>query len=597
MSKTQNNVDLTSVEDLLADIKSRTQLEHRPLGGRRTQKEEELIKQNSITYKASNVRFVNPESEPIHFFQWRLSRNKKESVSIDRQNQQTTEMATQLGFVIDFNNPMHIQVPEHGSASKNIVRPKFDAMMKFIETFEGDNPIHIWTYMFDRFTRLEEVWNRVLPILRERNVILHIQQSPYLDIHDRNHDWGFTSLVRVAEGEARHLKQRATDAHKRRTDEGYFRGGPTPIGFKRVVQEGEIHPTLVVNNDPTDYLPDGMSEAAFVNLLYDKVIEGNSTASIARWINGLGIPSRRGSKNGWDNRTLIGMIRNARYAGFQTHKAGKQTWSRFNEKHIAKDKAGNPIIAFEQVVTAEKFYAAVAVLDKKYTKRAKRSSTRLTGLVVCAHCGNGMVGGTGGNGKGGYYPKYRCNYKTIGSCVANSITMTGVDQVVYEMMERWLSNPIEMSRVSKALEEKPKENPERDALVALIAEKEAELEAADKYAQVGIRAVIQAMRDDLDKMDGDNLVRTKLVKQIVNGSVVFEQAWNDPNQRLGVYRTVNSYIKEIRISPVTDILNRYQLAELGWHTDYRRIQIEFQDGNVLNMGTDWAKVIAPKVAA
>jgi DNA invertase Pin-like site-specific DNA recombinase len=603
MSKTLNSQPThDDVADLFASIKARTHIESNRLGGRRTRAQEEMIKQNSISFRETNFRKVDQSLDPIAIGQIRLSKSRKESVSVERQNEQLVEFAKQYGCDLNPDtNPLAFVFPEHQGASKNKVRPEFDRLIKFIEEYDGERPIHLFTYMLDRFTRLEEVWNRVLPILRERNVHLHIWQSPFLDIHDRNHDWGFTSLIRNAEGEATSLKQRSRDAHKRRAEEAYFRGGPAPLGHKRVIQEGEIHPTLVRNDDPTDYLPGGVSEAEFLNQIYDKIIEGHSTAAVARWINSHNVPSRRNSKNGWDCRTVTQMIRNARNAGFQTHKAGQQNWSRFNEDHIVKDKAGNPIVAFEAVVTPEKFYAAIAALDKKYIKRRKHNSSRLAGLVVCTSCNNRMVAGTGGNGKGGRYTKYRCYYRTIGTCPGNnSIAMPGLETVIFKLIRGLKSDPSKVASVLAAIDAEPTSNPERDELVDAIAAKEAELPNADKYTAVAIRATIKAMQDDLDRLSGQLHNKRVVAKQLVNEFAVFEQAWNDDSGRVGLNNAINAWVREIRVHPVKPgdvVMNRYELAKRGWHVNYERVDIVMQDGTVIDLDADWAKHITPLEAA
>jgi hypothetical protein len=58
-------------------------------------------------------------------------------------------------------------------------------------------------------------------------------------------------------------------------------------------------------------------------------------------------------------------------------------------------------------------------------------------------------------------------------------------------------------------------------------------------------------------------------------------------------------IREIRIHPRKagdDILNRYELAKRGWHTNYERVDIMLADGTVIDLDADWAKFLQPVAA-
>lgn len=584
-----------------------------PLGGRLTKAEKKKREQNSHSLIDYDMREVDELQPAVHLFQVRLSEDEKSSqrtnsVSVARQERDICSYARSLGFKLDTDeNPgiinvgEHILEPwkEHGSASKNIVRPDFDALMDFIKSFPGTNPLHLWVYEASRLTRRRDVAPGLIKTLYERGVVLHVVTKPWIDISTDRGREDLAREIEYAEREAQSIKIRSENAHKYRADNGYFRGGPAPLGYKNVVLDGEKHPTLVLNEQPRADYPNEWSEVDLIQMLFAKTIEGNSTASLARWLNGLKIPTVRGAK-GWDHRTVKDMLTNARYAGFQTHKPGKQTWSKSNIEYIVKDHAGNYVQSHVALIKPEDFFAANAVLDSRYTKRRKYNSARLAGIIVCAKCGSKMVIGTGAVHKNGArYTNYRCLGKSSGMCDTNHIPSVGVESVVQRIVRKALSDPACRKDILAKLDAPVEESQERKELTAMIAEQQAKMEAATKYEKAGIAAVIKAMQDDLAKMDGGRKARVEAAKAAINEVAEFDAAWDDVNKRLAVNLTILSVIREVRIQPRKEgekVLNRYDLAKLGWSCNYNRVSLKLANGLVIDMAKDGAALLTEKAA-
>jgi hypothetical protein len=334
-------------------------------------------------------------------------------------------------------------------------------------------------------------------------------------------------------------------------------------------------------------------------MLFIKAIEGNSTSSMCRWLNGLGVPTVKGAK-GWDHRTVKQVLTNARYAGYQTHKPGKQEWSKFNRDYIVKDHAGNYVESHTALIKPEDFFAANAVLDTRYQKHRKYTSSRLAGIIHCSKCGNKMIQGTGARMKDGTrYTTYRCLGKSAGLCVTNSIYANGIEQVVREIVTGVLSNPAAKQALVAKLEAPVEESEERKELLAMIGGETQKLEAASKYDKAGIQAKIKAMQDDLAKMDGGRKARTQQAKVAMSELNEFNAAWGDLDKRLGLNLAILAIIREIRITPRQageEILNRYELAKRGWHTNYERVDIMLADGTVIDLDVEWSKFLQPKAA-
>lgn len=585
-----------------------------PLGGRLTTNERKKRELNSHSLIDYDMRVVDPTEDPFNLFLLRLSEDESaskrtNSVSVARQEIDICHYARSLGIPVDTDeNPGIINRDsdynieprvEHGSASKNIVRPEFDALMDFIKQFNGTNPLHLWVYEVSRLTRRRDVAPGLIKTLFERGVILHVVTKPWIDISTDRGREDMAREIEYAEREADSIKIRSTDAHKYRADKGFFRGGRAPIGYKNVVLEGEKHPTLVLNEEPRADYPNSWSEVDLVQMIYAKIIEGNSTSSVSRWLNGLGVPTVRGAK-GWDNRTVKQVLTNARYAGFQTHKTGRRDWSKHNIDFIVKDSSGNYLESHVALIKPEDFFAANAVLESRVTKYRKYTSARLNGIIHCGKCGSKMFLGTGSVHKdGSRYANYRCSGRQLGLCTANTIPAIGIEEVARRIVRKALSDPACRKDIITKLDAPVEESEERKELIAMISAQQAKLESATKYEKAGIAGAIKAMQDDLSKMDGGRKARVEAAKSAINELAEFDAAWDDVDKRFAINLTILSVIREIRImarNAGDPIMNHYDLKKLGWSCNYERVTLQLANGLVIDMATAGAKLLEEKAA-
>ena len=608
------NVD---VRGLFDSIEQANTFSTNKLGGPKTAAQRKAQKAKSFSFIEYNYREVDESLPPIHIMLPRLSMNKRESVSKERQDRQIVELAFRMGYDvtnasrmgvdifeadrkgiklpdevdptrIDRDNPAIIVRDEDGSASKNKVRPVFDNLLNFIQSFDRANPIHFWIYEWSRLTRREDVAQGVLKLFVERKVNLHIVTMPWIDLlNNENSRQELYYTIKAAETESKNTSRRAKDAHADRAKSCYFRGGPIPLGFSRVIKQGEIHPTLVVNEDIRLDYPNPISEAELVRQIFARIIKGDATNAVARWLNESGYPTQRGA-NGWDNRVLQGIVRNARYAGFQTHKEGKQVWSKFNNDHIVKDRDGKPLVAFEQLISSEDFYAAVAQMDARCYHRPKKYNTcRLAGIIICDGCDRKMnFSYTSKRRNGLRYGVYRCTHKAKALCTSFNTIPDNVEDVVYNLMLGYLADPTKVGKVVKLVEQPIQENPKRRMLIDKIEKKRAELETADEYDSTGIKSTIKHLEDDLARLTAAESVRSDSARAILVSPEAFKQMWADPKGRIPLNLAINAVIKEIRIiqrGESDKVLNRFELAKLGWAVNMNRVVITLQSGEVLDL--------------
>ena len=597
-TKCMTDINTSDPLEVYKTIKEATDYWVNPNGGRRSKAQTKVMKDNSHSYIEKNYRIVDESLPRIPIIQVRLSKEKDGSVSIDRQIEQLRELAIRDGYTDLLNNPNLIILEEHASASKNKVRPTFDRGVEFVRVFEGANPIDWYAYSMDRITRIEDVWNQTKAIFIERRVNLRIYTLESCNLYDSMYDYAYIAAIKGAEQEAKSIKRRSEDAHLFRVQKKYFRGGKTPLGFKTYIPEGSVHPILVPNTDPRSDYPNQMSEVDLIKELYSRVVQGDTLHSITRWLNLSGFPTSK--SDGWAVQVLHMIIRNARYAGYMTHKKGKENWYRYDSDYIAKDSDGNYIVSHEGIITPEVYFEAIAKMNNKIVyKNKNKNSSRLAGIVVCANCDRCMVqNGSYKNNKHGKntFQNYRCTGSHIGRCVANGITRIGIEAVVRDLMHGVFSNPEKLESISKTLDVKEENNKERIELLERIDSKKSALANADKHDKIGIQASINSMLQELDKINISIHATTKSVKQVINETELFDKMWDDMEMRTPLNLLISSVIKEIRISPRIEsakVLNQYDLKKLGWYCSYERVVITLQNGEVINLDKDWAKHINP----
>jgi DNA invertase Pin-like site-specific DNA recombinase len=104
-------------------------------------------------------------------------------------------------------------------------------------------------------------------------------------------------LSSLAESESRSISENETWGIQKRYMNGTFKIGYPPYGYKNV--DGK----MIV--DP--------EKAEIVRFIFESVLSGMSSSSVAKELNKKGIPSKRGGR--WEGHVINGMIKNEKYTG------------------------------------------------------------------------------------------------------------------------------------------------------------------------------------------------------------------------------------------------------------------------------------------
>lgn len=171
---------------------------------------------------------------------------------------------------------------------------------------------------------------------------------------------------------------------KHSVEQGFAPGGLPPFGYKKIfVEDGK--------NMRRKYEPDP-NESPWVGKIYNWFIEGSSINSIARRLNELKVPTKRGNGSFWGDKQILRILRDysQTYLGHTTfnrvrHK--KQTGKvkpKDRSEWVTAQNTHEPIISTEQAKAVE-----TRLETRKETGRSPDPyRDLLTGLLYCANCGS-----------------------------------------------------------------------------------------------------------------------------------------------------------------------------------------------------------------
>ncbi|KTB48135.1 Site-specific recombinase [Dehalogenimonas alkenigignens] len=184
------------------------------------------------------------------------------------------------------------------------------------------------------------------------------------------------------------------------------------------------------------------AQAAVVRGIFDLISQGKDCFTVAKEINGRGIPALKGGP--WHARTIRNVATNPAYMGVtyygRTHREGKKT-IRLPESEWKTIAGATP-----PIVSPAAFKAAQDALQrpKGRTGKLKYAPYLLTGFLRCGECGSPIVGGAMDRGR---YRYYRCRGtfpRETGDtaiCRARYIKADETDAAVWAQVKEILKHP------------------------------------------------------------------------------------------------------------------------------------------------------------
>lgn len=208
-------------------------------------------------------------------------------------------------------------------------------------------------------------------------------------------------------------------------------------------------------------------EAEWIRAMADRFIAGHGYRGVARWLNELGVKTRKG--NQWYSSTVRQILTNETYTGSlvwnrrYVDKAGKHKW-RDPSEWIVHENAHPAILSEEQWAEIQKR------IKRRMPKGGeKQMKYRLSGMLRCGECGQAMVSRRYGN-RGPHRDRriYVCaGYQQNGTCRFHYVFLDEADQAVYEALEELAGGTIHIPEdaLAKATEARYAELDRRAATI------------------------------------------------------------------------------------------------------------------------------------
>ena len=334
----------------------------------------------------------------------RVSTHDQEELSPDSQERLLRDYARSNNLFLE-----RIYTDTGISGRKADKRPAFQEMIAHAKSKEHPvDVLLVWKY--SRFARNQEESIVYKSLLKKAGVDVVSVSEPLAD-------GPFGSLIeRIIEWMDEYYSIRLSGEVKRGMTEKAMQGGymaRAPLGY--VNSEG----TLKI-------VPE---EAEIVRMIYRKYLNEHAAfSSIARYLNELGIPTKRGGL--WENRTVKYILQNPVYKGFTRWNVGKN--------NLRGPTASSPdmILAessHEAIIQPEVFEQVQDAIARAYRRPRSRPAASyghwLGNLVKCSSCDSSLTYSPAAKG-------FQCVAYGKGKCkVSHYISRQLLEQVILDTLD------------------------------------------------------------------------------------------------------------------------------------------------------------------
>ena len=366
-------------------------------------------------------------------------------------------------------------------------------------------------FKLDRLGRVTRVILNAIYDLEQYGVKLKSMTEPF-DTGDSSGRFLLTILAGVADLERSNILDRMWLGANRAAKDGKWLGGIVPYGyFKNDEKYLEINETKIPEVD--------MSEADVIRMIYKLAVdEGLSTVKIAEHLNSLGVPPsyvlRSSPKTGrrkietagkWLPGRVGNIIRSTTYMGI--HQYGKRSKK---QREIIERKV-------PAIISEKDWRKAQKVLTDNQIKSMRNTKNfyLLRGIIVCENCGR-RYHGTVSKGAAYYTCAGRDGYKLNKDkkCMAKSITMSWLDDAVWNDCLKYINNPeIVLREIEKNQVNINTHDEEKNLLKTKLASKEIEKERILSLYRTGT-ININDVTEQLNKITADKTYIENRLREI-----------------------------------------------------------------------------------
>jgi DNA invertase Pin-like site-specific DNA recombinase len=292
---------------------------------------------------------------------------------------QKQECHTFIAAKLDWK--LYRELSELGVSGYKVSAKKRDAIQEIQqEALDGKFDV-LLVYMFDRLGRIDDETPFIVEWFVKHGI--EVWSTKEGEQRFEHHVDKLTNYIRFwqAAGESEKTSMRTKDRLAQIVQEGRFRGGVAPYGY-RTVKRGRINKR---GHEVYDIEVDEQ-EAAVVRLIFDLyLIKGYGSQRISTYLTEQGMMNRKGEN--FANVTVRNMLHNQSYTGV-----------------LKSGETISDIFPNLQIITPAIYEATQELLTKRSMAARKerrvplntRGSSLLSGNVFCGHCGARLIVTTNG---------------------------------------------------------------------------------------------------------------------------------------------------------------------------------------------------------
>jgi DNA invertase Pin-like site-specific DNA recombinase len=391
-----------------------------------------------------------------------------ERLGVERQEQLCRKLARERGWPV-----AEVYVDNDTSAYSGKRRPVYTRMLADLEAGLRDAVLCV---DLDRLTRRPAELEAFMDLADRRGIAL-ANVSGDTDLSSSDGRFKARIMGAVARQESEKKGERVAREAEQAARRGIPRGSQRPFGYE------------------ADLVTVREAEAGLIRDAAQRVLDGQTVASVARDWNAQGIPTPQGGERGWSGTGLAEMLRNPRIIGARTYKGD-----------VVAENAWAPILDRE---TFERVQAKL-----RRTARPGRPARQLLSAISrCGRCGAPLWTSTRKR-PGRESRRYVC---AVGpgrpGCGALSIDAAQLDELIADAVLTRLST----KTLARALRRKPKNATTGDADLTRI-ERDLEDLAADFGAGRISRREWLAARKPLE----ERLIKARRAADVATGTAALE---------------------------------------------------------------------------
>jgi DNA invertase Pin-like site-specific DNA recombinase len=298
---------------------------------------------------------------------------QEDGTSLESQNQLGVRKAVELGFDSRLWN-------EGGQSSAHDDLNNRPVLVSLLTLIESGIVKHLFVYNTDRLSRNQQTWAVIRYKLLQHGVTLHTA-SGQMKLKNPVDDLMLGILSEISQYDNRIRSERSRLGRFQKVQQGNWKGGPPPFGYRLANRRLEIDPF----------------ESEWVKRIYDWYCQGQSVKSIQAKLNQAGVLTRRGNKH-WSLGSIQLILKNPVYVGYFD----------YCDKMVGETVR----IPTPPIIDAHLFQIAQdkrrLIKDGKITSSTNKHFYLLRGIIKCGHCDQMMGGRTN---KAGHQNLYYCVHK------------------------------------------------------------------------------------------------------------------------------------------------------------------------------------------